>query len=89
MAAGRAVSAVAAGGWLARAAQAVIDDHVTIACVDQGYTGERAAHAAAKHGMALGAVKLPQAKRGFVLSPRRWVIEQSCPDRCNADSGVP
>jgi transposase len=43
----------------------------------QGYTGERAGSAAARHGIALEVVRLPQAKRGFVLFPRRWVVERS------------
>ena len=62
---------------LAGAVQDATDDHVEIAWVDQGYTGERAANAAAKHGIALEVVKLPEAKRGFVLLPRRWVVERS------------
>jgi transposase len=33
--------------------------------------------AAAAHGIQLAVVKLPQAKRGFVLLPRRWVVERS------------
>ena len=53
---------------LARTVQAVTDDHVEIAWVDQGYTGERAANAAAKHGIALEVVKLPEAKRGLCPS---------------------
>ena len=61
----------------ARTVQAVTDDHVEIAWVDQGYTGERAANAAVKQGIALEVVKLPEAKRGFVLLPRRWVVERS------------
>jgi len=47
------------------------------AFVDQGYTGERAAGDAAAHGIRLEVVKLPQARRGFVLLPRRWVVERS------------
>lgn len=47
------------------------------AYVDQGYTGEAAAQAAAKHGIQLAVVKHTQAKRGFVLLPRRWVVERS------------
>ncbi|KKW92123.1 IS5 family transposase, partial [Sphingobium chungbukense] len=47
------------------------------AWVDQGYTGERAAQAAERHGITLEVVKLPEAKRGFVLLPRRWVVERS------------
>jgi len=50
---------------------------VEIAYVDQGYTGENAADAAAEHGIQLEVVKLPEAKRGFVLLPRRWVVERS------------
>ncbi len=62
---------------LVRTIQDVTDDAVELAWVDQGYTGERAANAAAKHGIALEVVKLPEAKRGFVLLPRRWVVEPS------------
>jgi transposase len=62
---------------LARTVQAVTDDDVELAWVDQGYTGERAASVAGKHGIALEVVKLPEAKRGFVLLPRRWVVERS------------
>ncbi len=39
---------------LARTVQAVTGDTVDIVYVDQGYTGERAATAAAAHGIALG-----------------------------------
>jgi hypothetical protein len=38
---------------------------------------EAAAEAAAAHGLRLEVVKLPEAKRGFVLLPRRWVVERS------------
>ena len=58
---------------LAKAVQAATSDSVEVAFVDQGYTGEKPAAAARKHGIALEAVKLPEAKRGFVLLPRRWV----------------
>jgi transposase len=44
--------------------------------VDQGYTGERAAKEAAAHGMRLEVVKHSETKRGFVLLPRRWVVER-------------
>lgn len=43
---------------------------VKIAFVDQGYTGENLA-AAAEHGIVLEVIKLAEAKRGFVLLPRR------------------
>ncbi len=45
--------------------------------MDQGYTGEQPADDAAKHGIRLDVVKLLTAKRGFVLLPRRWVVERS------------
>jgi transposase len=57
--------------------QEVKGERVEIAFVDQGYTGEAAAEAAAAHGIQLEVVKLSQAKRGFVLLPRRWVVERS------------
>jgi hypothetical protein len=45
--------------------------------VDQGYTGPNDAEAAQKHSLQLKVVKHPMAKRGFVLLPRRWVVERS------------
>ena len=45
--------------------------------VDQGYTGQKAAAAAAQEGIELEVVGLAEAKRGFVLLPRRWVVERS------------
>lgn len=57
--------------------QAVTGDHVEAAFVDQGYTGEAPAADAARHGVRLIVVKLEEAKRGFVLLPRRWVVERS------------
>jgi transposase len=64
-------------GRLAEAIQDVAGEHVTLAYVDQGYTGEKVAEAASIQGIALHVVKLPEAKRGFVLLPRRWVVERS------------
>ena len=64
-------------GELAQAVQHVTGDNVELAYVDQGYTGERAAEAAQAHGIKLEVVKLNQAKKGFVLLPRRWVVERS------------
>lgn len=57
--------------------QAATGDTVEVAFVDQGYTGQSTAEAAATHGIRLEVVKLPEAKRGFVLLPRRWVVERS------------
>lgn len=62
---------------LAAAVQAATGRHVELAFVDQGYTGERPAAAAAAHGIQLEVVKLPDAKRGFVLLPRRRVAGRS------------
>ncbi len=52
-------------------------DHVEVACVDQGETGEEPAQAAAASGIHLVVVQLEEAKRGFVLLPGRWVVERS------------
>ena len=62
---------------LAQAVQQATDASVTLAYVDQGYTGDDPAEAAAAEGIELFVVKLPEAKRGFVLLPRRWVVERS------------
>ena len=62
---------------LAKKVQEVTEQQVELAFVDQGYTGERPAADAKKKGIELSVVKLPQAKRGFVLLPRRWVVERS------------
>jgi len=64
-------------GALAQAVQEVTDESVELAYVDQGYTGEKPAQAAEKRGIQLEVVKLSEAKRGFVLLPRRWVVERS------------
>lgn len=64
-------------GRMAKAIQAATDDSVELAFVDQGYTGAKPALAAAEHGITLDVVKLSEAKRGFVLLPRRWVVERS------------
>ena len=60
-----------------RAVQEATGDHVEVAFVDQGYTGDAPAEDAAAHGIRLEVVKLPEAKRGFVLLPRRWVVERA------------
>jgi transposase len=40
-------------------------------------TGAAAAATGAAHGIELAVVKLEEAKRGFVLPPRHWVVERS------------
>lgn len=62
---------------LAAKVQMVTEESVEVAFVDQGYTGEQAAQAAATEGIKLEVVKLPEAKKGFVLLPKRWVVERS------------
>jgi transposase len=64
-------------GKLAKAVQEQTGKSVQLAYVDQGYTGEEPAKAARKKGIELSVVKLPEAKKGFVLLPRRWVVERS------------
>ena len=64
-------------GDLARAVQAATGENVALAYVDQGYTGEKPASAALEHGLRLEVVKHHEAKRGFVLLPRRWVVERT------------
>jgi transposase len=57
--------------------QTATGQNVELAYVDQGYTGEQPAADAARHGIRLEVVKHPEAKRGFILLPRRWVVERS------------
>jgi transposase len=64
-------------GKLAKTVQDQTGKSVELAYVDQGYTGDKPAAAAQRKGIELSVVKLPQAKRGFVLLPRRWVVERS------------
>ena len=62
---------------LAAAVQDATGDTVELAYVDQGYTGQEAEAAADGWGIRLEVVKLPEARKGFVLLPRRWVVERS------------
>lgn len=62
---------------LAEAVQDVTGKAVTLAYVDQGYTGEQPAADAAAHQIQLEVVKHSTAKKGFILLPRRWVVERS------------
>ena len=62
---------------LAEQVQEVTGDTVRVAFVDEGYTGAIAEQMAADHGIELIVVKLPEAKKGFVLLPKRWVVERS------------
>jgi len=62
---------------LARAVQQATGETVELAYVDQGYTGATPAADAAAQGIHLAVVKHPASSRGFVLLPRRWVVERS------------
>jgi transposase len=62
---------------LSEAVQQVTGESVQLAYVDQGYTGDDPDGDAASYGIHLEVVKLSEAKKGFVLLPRRWVVERS------------
>jgi len=62
---------------LAEQVQKVTGESVEIAFVDQGYTGESPARQAEEHGIRLEVIKHTEVKKGFVLLPRRWVVERS------------
>ena len=62
---------------LAQSVQEVTQNSVEVAFVDQGYTGDLPEQDAKEAGIELIVVKLPEAKKGFVLLPRRWVVERS------------
>ena len=63
-------------GELAEAVQEATGESVELAYVDRGYSGEGADGEARAHGIRLEVVKHPEARRGFVLLPRRWVVER-------------
>jgi transposase len=62
---------------LCDAVQTLTGEHVEVAFVDQGYTGENAQDDANWSGIELVVVKRPEAVKGFVLLPKRWVVERS------------
>ena len=62
---------------LCKAVQQATGETVKLAWADQGYTGEQPRQDAQAHGIDLQVVKLPEVKKGFVLLPRRWVVERS------------
>jgi transposase len=64
-------------GRLVEAVQEATGGSVETAFADQGYSGDAPAEAAQVHGVELVVVRLPEAKKGFVLLPRRWVAERS------------
>jgi transposase len=62
---------------LCEAVQSATGETVKLVWADQGYTGDQAKDDAKAAGIELQVVKLPEAKKGFVLLPRRWVVERS------------
>ena len=62
---------------LAAAVQEATGETVELAYVDQAYTGEQPATDAVAQGIRLEVVKHPEGTRGFILLPRRWVVERS------------
>jgi transposase len=64
-------------GELCRQVQETTNQNVEVAFVDQGYTGREASQLAQEHDINLVVVKLEEAKKGFVLLPRRWVVERT------------
>jgi transposase len=64
-------------GRLLNTAQEAVQGNLEVAFADEGYNGERAQAAAGEQGVELVIVRLPEAKRGFVLLPIRWVAERS------------
>jgi transposase len=62
---------------LAAAVREATGGAVEVAFADQGYTGDGPAAAAQASGIRLVVVKPDGAKRGFVLLPRRWVVERT------------
>lgn len=57
--------------------QEITGEHVELAYADEGCTGEDPAASAQAHGIELEVVRHSEPKRGFVLLPKRWVVERS------------
>lgn len=64
-------------GDLARELQQATEQTVRIAFADQCYTREEPAETARDEGIELQVVWSPEAKKSFVLLPRRWVEGRS------------
>jgi transposase len=62
---------------LAPRVQDVTRETVEVLYADAAYTGEGTAAAARKQGMRLVVVQRPEGSQGFVLLPKRWVVERS------------
>lgn len=64
-------------GELCRQVQDITGQSVEGGFGDQGYTGEETEYEAAVHEIDLQVVTKPEGQTGFVLLPRRWVVERS------------
>ena len=62
---------------LAQAVREATGETVHLIVADQGYTGGEAPQGAQAHAITLQLVKHTGAKRGFVLLPRRWMVQRS------------
>lgn len=57
--------------------QETTGQQVQVAFVDQACTGEQPVQEAKEQGIRPEVITLPEVKRGFVLLPRRWVVENT------------
>jgi len=64
-------------GELCQRVQEITGQTVEVGFGDQGYTGEETEYQAAVHDIDLQVVTKPEGQTGFVLLPRRWVVERS------------
>ncbi len=62
---------------MTRQMQGFPGDNVQIMFVDQRHTGGMPKHPTAAKGIELQVVKRPEAKKGLVSLPRRWVVDRS------------
>lgn len=67
----------ALAGQLTKQLKEETGEHVRLVYTDQGYIGENPKNAAKENGIELEIVKHTEAKKGFVLLPRRWVVERT------------
>lgn len=62
---------------LCREVQRQTGDRVDVMLVDQGYSGEQASIDAALNDVELVVVRRPAGASGFVLLPKRWIVERT------------
>ena len=62
---------------LAQRVQEVTGEQVEVLYADAASTGAETAAAAQEQGMQLVVVQRPEGSQGFVLLPKRWVVERS------------